>query len=92
MKNKYIYIIAALAVVLLLICIEIRHQTDLQRIDALTRQNQALQQDIADLESTIDELLQNMQQLYSAVCASRGRWGGWEGGNRCLHTLAYFQE
>lgn len=63
MKNKLLYIIAALAVVLLLICIEIRHQTDLQRIDALTRQNQALQQDIADLESTIDELLQNMQQL-----------------------------
>ena len=63
MKNRYICIIAALAVVLLLICIEIRHQTDLQRIDALTRQNQALQQDIADLESTIDELLQNMQQL-----------------------------
>ncbi len=23
-----------------------------------------------------DELLQNMQQLISAACASRGRWGG----------------
>jgi TolA-binding protein len=63
MKNKYIYIIAALAVVLLLICIEIRHQTDLQRIDALTAENAALQQNIADMQSTIDKLLQNMQQL-----------------------------
>ena len=63
MKNKFVYIIAALVTILLLIHIEIRHQTDLQRIDALTRQNQALQQDIADLESTIDKLLQNMQQL-----------------------------
>jgi len=24
-----------------------------------------------------DELLQNMQQLIPAACASRGRWGGW---------------
>lgn len=63
MKNKLLYIIAALVTILLLIHIEIRHQTDLQRIDALTAENAALQQDIADLESTIDKLLQNMQQL-----------------------------
>ena len=33
-----------------------------------------------------------LKQSNPAACASRGRWGGWEGGNRCLHTLAYFQE
>jgi spore germination cell wall hydrolase CwlJ-like protein len=63
MKNKYIYIIALLLTVLIYISIEIRHQSDIQRISALTAQNAALQQDIADLESTIDKLLQNMQQL-----------------------------
>lgn len=63
MNNKLLYIIAALAVILLLISIEIRHQTDLQRIDALTAENAALQQNIADMQSTIDKLLQNMQQL-----------------------------
>ena len=55
MKNRYIYIIAALAVILLLISIEIRHQTDLQHISILTAQNQALQQDIAILQSTADK-------------------------------------
>jgi hypothetical protein len=25
-----------------------------------------------------------------AVCASRGRWGGCEGGNGCLRILVYF--
>jgi TolA-binding protein len=63
MKNKYIYIIALLLAVLLCISVEIRHQTDLQRIDTLTAENAALQQDIADMQSTIDKLLQNMQQL-----------------------------
>ena len=63
MKNKLLYIIAALVTILLLIHIEIRHQTDLQRIDALTAENAALQQNIADMQSTIDKLLQNMQQL-----------------------------
>ena len=63
MKNKYIYINALLLTVLICICIEIRHQTDLQQISALTAENAALQQNIADLESTIDKLLQNMQQL-----------------------------
>jgi TolA-binding protein len=71
MKNKYIYIIAALAVVMLLICIVqvlvylswVEHQVALQQIDALTAENAALQQDIADMQSTIDKLLQNMQQL-----------------------------
>jgi hypothetical protein len=43
MKPKLLY----LAVILLLISIEIRHQTDLQHISILTAQNQALQQDIA---------------------------------------------
>jgi len=55
MKNKLLYIIAALAVILLLISIEIRHQTDLQHISILTAQNQALQQDIAILQSTADK-------------------------------------
>ena len=55
MKNKFVYIIAALAVILLLISIEIQHQTDLQHISILTAQNQALQQDIAILQSTADK-------------------------------------
>lgn len=63
MKNKLLYIIAALAVVLLLICIEIRHQTDLQRIDALTAENAALQQNIADMQSTVDKQAQTIKQL-----------------------------
>jgi spore germination cell wall hydrolase CwlJ-like protein len=71
MKNKYVYIITALAVVMLLICIVqvlvnlswVEHQVALQQIAALTAENAALQQNIADMESTIDKLLQNMQQL-----------------------------
>ena len=55
MKNKYIYIIALLLTVLICISIEIRHQTDLQHISILTAQNQALQQDIAILQSTADK-------------------------------------
>lgn len=55
MKNKYIYIITLLLTVLICISIEIRHQTDLQRIDALTAENAALQQDIAILQSTADK-------------------------------------
>ena len=64
MKNKLLYILAVfLLTVLICISIEIRHQTDLQHISILTAQNQALQQDIADMQSTVDKLLQNMQQL-----------------------------
>jgi len=55
MKNKYIYINALLLTVLICISIEIRHQTDLQRIDAVTAENAALQQDIAILQSTADK-------------------------------------
>lgn len=55
MKNKYIYINALLLTVLICISIEIRHQTDLQRIDALTAENATLQQDIAILQSTADK-------------------------------------
>ena len=55
MKNKYIYIIALLLTVLICISIEIRHQTDLQQISALTAENAALQQDIAILQSTADK-------------------------------------
>lgn len=63
MKNKFVYINALLLTVLICISIEIRHQTALQRIDTLTAENAALQQNIADMQSTIDKLLQNMQQL-----------------------------
>ena len=55
MKNKYIYINAMLLIVLICIFIEIRYQTALQRIDALTAENAALQQDIAILQSTADK-------------------------------------
>jgi lipopolysaccharide export system protein LptA len=55
MKNKYIYINALLLTVLICISIEIRHQTDLQQIAALTAENAALQQDIAILQSTADK-------------------------------------
>ncbi len=50
MKPKLLYIIAALAIILLLIFIEIQYQIDLQYISILTAQNQALQQDIAILQ------------------------------------------
>jgi spore germination cell wall hydrolase CwlJ-like protein len=63
MKPKYIYIIALLLIVLICISIEIRHQTDLQRIDALTAENAALQQDIADMESTVGKQAQTIKQL-----------------------------
>jgi spore germination cell wall hydrolase CwlJ-like protein len=55
MKNKYIYINALLLIVLICISIEIRHQTDLQQIAALTAENAALHQDIAILQSTADK-------------------------------------
>jgi spore germination cell wall hydrolase CwlJ-like protein len=56
MKNKLLYILAVfLLTVLIYISIEIRHQTDLQHISILTAQNQALQQDIAILQSTADK-------------------------------------
>ena len=63
MKNKYIYINAMLLIVLICIFIEIRYQTALQRIDALTAENAVLQQNIADMQSTMDKLSQNIQQL-----------------------------
>ena len=55
MKNKLLYINALLLTVLICISIEIQHQTDLQHISILTAQNQALQQDIAILQSTADK-------------------------------------
>lgn len=67
MKNKYIYIIALLLTVLICISIEIRHQTQLQRIDALTRQNQALQQNIADMQSTVDKQAQTIKRLTNDI-------------------------
>ena len=67
MKNKLLYIIAALAVILLLISIEIRHQTDLQHISILTAQNQALQQDITILQSTADKQDREIEQLTKEI-------------------------
>ena len=71
MKNKYAYIITALAVVMLLICIVqvlvylgwVEHQVALQQIDALTAENAALQQDIADMQSTVGKQAQTIKQL-----------------------------
>ena len=67
MKNKLLYIIAALAVILLLISIEIQHQTDLQHISILTAQNQALQQDIATLQDTVDKQTQTIERLTKEI-------------------------
>ena len=67
MKNKYIYINALLLTVLICISIEIRHQTDLQRIDALTAENAALQQDIAILQSTADKQDREIGQLTKEI-------------------------
>ena len=67
MKNKYIYIIALLLTVLICLSFEIRHQTQLQRIDALTRQNQALQQDIAILQTTADIQAQDIERLTKEI-------------------------
>ena len=63
MKNKLLYIIAALAVILLLISIEIRHQTDLHRINTLTAENTELQQDIAALHATINKQERELREL-----------------------------
>jgi hypothetical protein len=40
------------------------------------------------------ELLGSLEitALAQRLVTSRGRWRGWKGGNRCLHTLAYFLE
>jgi spore germination cell wall hydrolase CwlJ-like protein len=67
MKNKYIYINALLLIVLICISIEIRHQTDLQRISALTAENAALQQDIAALQTTADIQAQDIEQLTKEI-------------------------
>jgi N-acetylmuramoyl-L-alanine amidase len=67
MKNKYIYIIALLLTVLICISIEIRHQTDLQHISILTAQNQALQQDIATLQDTVDKQTQTIERLTKEI-------------------------
>ena len=53
--NRLLYAIALLSTLLIHINIKIRHQTALQRIDALTAENAALQQDIAILQSTADK-------------------------------------
>jgi len=67
MKPKYIYIIVLLLTALICISIEIRHQTDLQRIDALTAENAALQQDIAILQSTADKQDREIGRLTKEV-------------------------
>jgi len=67
MKNKYIYINALLLIVLICISIEIRHQTDLQQISALTAENAALHQDIAILQSTADKQAQDIEQLTKEI-------------------------
>lgn len=67
MENKYIYIIALLLTVLICLSIEIRHQTDLQRIDALTAENAALQQDIAILQTAADIQAQDIEQLTKEI-------------------------
>lgn len=63
MKNKYIYIIALLLIVLICISIEIRHQTALQQIAALTAENTALQQTVDKQAQTIAELTEENEQL-----------------------------
>jgi len=63
MKNKLLYINALLLTVLICISIEIRHQTDLQQISALTAENAALQQNIADMQSTVNKQAQTIKQL-----------------------------
>ncbi len=67
MKPKYIYIIVLLLTALLLISIEIRHQSDIQRIDVLTRQNQALRHDIATLQDTADKQAQEILRLTNEI-------------------------
>ena len=106
MKNKLLYIIAALAVILLLISIEIRHQTDIQHIgelsqqnEALTAQNEALQQDIADLQDTADKQAQEILQLTNEITQAQqtkppeaqktNRSAEVEGKRRTMEVTAY---
>lgn len=63
MKNKYIYIIVLLLTALICISIEIRHQTDLQHISILTAQNQALQKDVADMQSIVAIITADVESL-----------------------------
>jgi len=66
MKNKLLYIIEYIIILLFMVCmlcsIEI-HKQDEVKISALTAQNQALQQDIADLQDTADKQAQEIKWL-----------------------------
>lgn len=65
MKNKYIYINALLLTVLICISIEIRHQTDLQQISALTVRNAALEQRVLNQADKI-----RWEKMYSKALQS----------------------
>jgi len=68
MKNKPFYIIAAfLLTVLLLIHIEIRHQTDIRQISTLTAEKVALEQDIVTLRNTTDKQEQEINRLTNEI-------------------------
>jgi len=68
MKHKPFYIIAAfLLTVLLLIHIEIRHQTDIRQISTLTAEKVALEQDIVTLRNTTDKQEQEINRLTNEI-------------------------
>ena len=67
MKNKYIYINALLLTVLICISIEIRHQTDLQQISALTAENAALHKQVSMLQGVIEIQKQKITELTKAL-------------------------
>ena len=66
MKNKLLYIIEYIIILLFMVCmlcsIEI-HKQDEVKISALTAQNQALQQDIAALHATMDKQACELREL-----------------------------
>ena len=66
MKNKYVYIIEYIIILLFtvyMLCSNEIHKQDEVKMSVLTAQNQALQQDINSLQQTVDKQLQNIQQL-----------------------------
>ena len=63
MKNKLLYINALLLTVLICLNVEIRHQTAAKHISTLTAENAALQQNIADMQSTVGKQAQTIKQL-----------------------------
>lgn len=71
MKTKLLYIIAALAVILLLISIEIRHQSDIQQISILTAENAELKQDITWLRYTNDQRATTIEMLTNVLKDTR---------------------